>query len=349
MKQFFFLLAFASFMFCSCGDNNLDVDTVKYSSGVFVTNEGAFSGGTGTITYKADDENPIQDAYAAANDGLVLGNILQSMHSVDDQYFFIVNNANKIEVANKSDFKNTSTIDMIDLPRYMVNTTDDKAYVSYWGPDGVTGGIAVVDVANMSISSTIETYSGPENMIISNGFLYATISGGFGRATSLLKIDTNTDAVVKTIELHDNPNSIALDDDGAIWVVCGGYTDFVDPINNTSGRLMQIIDDSVAAEYIITRGANSLAISPDANSLYYLDFNGVQKVDISDPAINFDLILPTEGYFYGLDVRPSTGSLYIANARDFVSSGEVIVINDTGTELSRFEAGIIPNGCYFID
>jgi DNA-binding beta-propeller fold protein YncE len=213
----------------------------------------------------------------------------------------------------------------------------------------VTGGVAVIDLNNLSVSSKIETYSGPENMTIVNDALYVTVSGGFGRATSLLKIDTNTDAVVNTIELHDNPNSIALDDDGALWVVCGGYTDFVDPANNTSGKLMQIIGDSVAAEYIITRGANSLTVSPDANSLYYLDFTGVKRVDISDPAINFDLILPTDGYFYGLDVRPSTGAIYVANAKDFVSAGEVIVIDDTGAEIERIQAGIIPNGCYFID
>ena len=48
----------------------------------------------------------------------------------------------------------------------------------------------------------------------------------------------------------------------------------------------------------------------------------------------------------GIDVSPE-GIIYVADAKDYVSSGEVFRYNPDGSFIDKFAVGIIPNGFVF--
>jgi hypothetical protein len=50
---------------------------------------------------------------------------------------------------------------------------------------------------------------------------------------------------------------------------------------------------------------------------------------------------------YGLGIDPFNGDIYLANAKDYVSKGDIIVLTAAGKEKARFSSGIIPSGFLF--
>src|ERR1043165_7729268 len=71
--------------------------TADYSNGVFVTNEGQFGSGSGTISfYNRSSKTVTADIFQKAN-SFPLGNVVQSMNVFNDKGYIVVNNAQKIE------------------------------------------------------------------------------------------------------------------------------------------------------------------------------------------------------------------------------------------------------------
>ena len=114
------------------------------------------------------------------------------------------------------------TIENIISPRYIIEVSNTKAYISDWGSNS----IHVLDLNNLEILSTISVGNGPEKMIYSNGYVYVCNVGGWGYEKTISVIDASNDLLINTIEVGDKPNSIVTDVNDNIWVLCGGYTEY---------------------------------------------------------------------------------------------------------------------------
>ena len=114
---------------------------VEYTNGVFVTCEGPFMTGTGTVSYYSRSNGTVyNDLFNSAN-SLPLGNLVQSMTISNSKGYVVVNNADKIEVVNSTDFKSLAKISGLSLPRYLLAVNANKASVSQWGSSGVGKGV----------------------------------------------------------------------------------------------------------------------------------------------------------------------------------------------------------------
>jgi len=139
MKQFFYALIFCSLFFSACTEESPITTSGIYSEGVFTINEGVFGQTSGTITYyNRTDGTVAQKIFKQANNR-DLGDVVQSMSFYEDKAYIVVNNSNKIEVADANTFEEKAQITGLRLPRYFLGSTADKAYVSEWGVDGLTG------------------------------------------------------------------------------------------------------------------------------------------------------------------------------------------------------------------
>jgi hypothetical protein len=88
-----------------------------------------------------------------------------------------------------------------------------------------------------------------------------------------------------------------------------------------------------------------LTICNNRTTLYYIESDGIYRLDI-------DNLSPTDepfisGKFYGLDVNPNNGDLYILSAGDFTSNGKLSIYNPNGILVNEFETGIGPNNTTF--
>ncbi len=333
----------------SCNDdeemiNNPDV----YSDGTFVINQGSFGSGTGTISFISNIDNSVnQNIYQEKNDGLVLGNVAQSMARVGNRFLITINNAEKVEVINASDFAYENTIEGIAQARYALELNDNEALITSWGASGTDGKIFKVNTADGSILSSLDVSGGPEKMIEVNDAIYVANSGGFFRDSIIYVLNSEGNAIDSQIVVGDNPSDLIEDSNGDVWVLCNGYTDFSDPMLSTNGRLVQIRNGNVEKNFEIGNGSSQLEVSNDGNTLFYMNGGKVYSQDILSSTLSSTIVY--EGFFYGMGVNPANGYLYLTDAKDFVSNGELVIINSSGDLIEKIGVGIIPGELHFED
>jgi YVTN family beta-propeller protein len=346
MKKILYFL-FASVIFVSCGkDEPVEVPGL-YDKGVFVVNEGPFGSGTGTLTFLGDNNEVTQKVYEKANNNLLIGNVAQSMIYHNDRYYIVVNNANKVIVTDK-DLKAIGEITGITGPRYIV-AKGDKAYISEWGSNYSNGAVAVVDLNTLKVTKTIPTGNGPEYLLIDGNQLYVPNGGAYDATTfanlpdsTVSVIDLNSESVAKTIPVKYNPNSIAkyqdgylvssaekeyLDGNGKIYFIHGSEYSAVETSGTTAGSYGKIrrIDDTKAVV---------IANFSEANIISY---------NTSTRTITSSSL----GTAYATDFDSKRNRIYVADAKDFSSTGEVKTFTVDGKVDKSFETGIIPtNFCF---
>ncbi len=353
-KLFLFAALYGLLAFPACKPEPVDdlpVEAVKYEEGIFITNEGPFQQGTGSLTfYDRNTQNVVQEVFMRANDGEALGNILQSMNVIDGKAYLVINNGGKVVVANGLTLEKEREITGLEQPRYVVDLGDGRIAVSQWGADGVSGSVSIYNASTLALEANIPTGAGAENMLVKDGKLYVANSGGYGVDSTIAIIDLATNSLQDKWPSGTNPVSLVEDKNGAIWALCSGYSNWNDPNDplNASGKLVRYADDQIAFALDVPVYSTDLTISTNGEVLYALVNSEPYGMHIDSSVLPSESI--THGqqgvFYYALGLDPVNGNLLLANAKDYVSTGEVDVFQDDGTKLMTIEAGIIPGGFY---
>lgn len=345
------LLAVGTLLLTACDPKEDATPAGKYENGVLIVNEGQFGKGTGTVSYFNRSTKTVENDIFQTTNGRPLGSLVQSVSIHNDKAYVVVNNGNKIEVADAKDFTSVGVISGLAQPRYFLGLTDQKAYVSQWGADGLTGSVVVVNLNTNTVTKTIATGRGAERMLRVNNNVYVTWEGGYGNDNRVTVLDANTDAVVANIVVGDNPNSIQLDASNKLWVSCGGIRDYMNPTLNTFGSLVRINPASNAVELTIPIPSlidypEKLTLNKGRNVLFYAYGGKVYRQEINSSSLNANPFISRP--VYGLGVDPAEDVLYIADAGDFISNGKVIRYNvNTGAPLDSVQVGIGPSDFMF--
>ncbi len=349
MKFLNYFLAFSLLiLFVSCTDNNESTDSLgTYETGFFITNEGPFNNGTGTLTHVSEDGMVTQDVYKTENN-TDLGNIVQSMHLHGDLAYIVVNNSHKVVVADRYTMKTITEIkgDKVQSPRYFVSS-DNRGFLSNWGdPNNPSDDfITVIDLNSNQVLSTISVGEGPENMLVNNNFLYVNLEGGYGHNNKVAVIDTKDGRLVKNLIVGDVPNSLQADLSGNTWVLCGGKPAWTGM--ETAGKLVKISanhDILSSFDFDLTEHPQNLTLLGDA-IFYNLDAR-VYKMLVNNntlPEIPFKGI---EGSFYYMTGHG--GEIFATDAKDYQSEGYLYIYNAAnGSLLKTIKTGIIPGWVAF--
>ena len=327
----------------ACGEDTPEKQ--EYKDGVIVVNQGAFLSGTGTLTYKERGSSTLfQNIYSSSNEGAVLGNVAQSMIDFEDKAFIAINNGGKVVVTNKDDMTLLDTISNINQARYFASN-GDKLYLSAWGDTGSNGGVYEIDVESNTIKNFIDLGNGPEGMAIVNNRLYVANSGGFGLGSTLHIIDITDNSIVENLTIGDNPELIVADNDDNIYVICNGFSDFFEPTNNTAGQLVKINGQDIEWSIEIPNGSNKLAIDASNDFIYFSANGTVLKHDLSSEVLKTEVVQNKSAYALGFDKEDEL--LYIADAKDFASQGEVFIYSTDNIAIDSFSTGIIPGYIHF--
>lgn len=348
LKSTLFYLALAVIVSLSaCKKDENQTSHGLYSNGFFIVNEGAFTGGTGTITYYNPDSNMVkQDIFKAVN-GRPLGNIAQSMTLYNGKGYIVVNNVGTVEVVDAATFKSEATITNLINPSQFLVIDDKKAYVSDW-----IGHVAIVDLASNTVSRTIPAGTGPDIMLKSGNYVYVANSGGFSIDSTITVIDFNTDRVVKTIKVGAAPLGMVADGNGRIWVMCkgNGFAGWPQP-GDTPGKLIRINPVSLVVDYTYKFGSSGdhpekLVINKQKSMLYFLFNNGIYRLNIALTNTVPEKLVSR--YFYSLGYENKTGYLYATDPKDYANAGIVLRLKaDDGSVIDSIPAGIVPRGFAF--
>lgn len=340
-----------------CSDDNVVAPNPgQFSNGVFIVNEGPFQTGTGTISFLDRTTGSVTNQiFQSANDR-PLGNIVQSLHVHEKRAFIVVNNSNKMEVVDLDDFSSVGIVENLPLPRYFQGFSATKGYITSWGLDGVSGQVDVVDLQSLSVTKTIQTGSGSEQMAIVGSLLFVCNSGGFGIDSTVSIIDTQTDELEDPIIVGGNPNSIQVDAAGMLWVACAGIQvynpDFsINPDQSTVGRLVRI--DPATRQVVsflefpdVFSSPSRLVIGSAGTVLYYLRSGSIYSHDVNSNALATQPVV--QSFFYGLGYEEASGLIYAADPIDFASTGRVIRYTNSGAAQDTLSVGIVPSNFYFL-
>ena len=339
-------LIIASLIISCTRDTNIPDSKGIYDDGYFVTNEGNFGSGNGSISFISNDGVVENNVFVTTN-SFPLGDVVQSMTIIDENVYIVVNNSSKIEVASIDSMISLGTIEDIVSPRYIIEVSSTKAYISDWE----TNSVHVIDLNNLEILSTINVGNGPEKMIYSNGYVYVCNVGGWGYEKTISVIDANNDIVINTIEVGDKPNSIVLDVNDNIWVLCGGYTEYDanwNIVSQTAGSLVKITGNSIMSTFNFDVGnsPSDLVINDNGTSLFYSNGSwskNVYKFNVSDLELPTTPIISRNFYGLGYD----DGYIYGSNAVDYVQNGWSYKYTESGTIVDSVQVGIIPGSYCF--
>lgn len=320
-----------------------------FKTGIYVVNEGNFGANNATIDLFVKDSNKVFSNIFNTVNNRPLGDVAQSMTMINGKGYIVLNGSGKVEVINLNTAVSVGTISGLSSPRYMVALDTNKAYLSDW----VSNSVKVVNLQNNTIQTSIGVGAGPEQMLITGNRLFVCNSGGFVDDSTLTVINTTTNTVEQTIRLTQGPTAIVLDKNGKIWVLCrGSYgTDFFSTEDDTQAELICINPNNLSIEKRIVLGEkgdhpDKMKINKAKDAMFYLgtyNFNyGIYRFRITDTQAEAQPI--RAGYYYGLGYDRVDDKLYVADALDFVQRGDIYQINESGSIVDSFKAGIIPNG-----
>jgi YVTN family beta-propeller protein len=339
-------LASISLFFQGC-DKAKDPVKGAYQSGVLIVSEGSFSSNNGDVTYYNSSTSLLEQTIFKNINGDFAGKVLQSITVNGDDGYLVLNGGNKIEVVDINTFKRKSTFTDLKLnsPRYL-KVINGKAYISVWGPFNsnfalVDSYILVVDTNTLSVVGTIDTNEGIENLLYDGKLLFAS-RNGFSGSNVVSVIDPSTNKIMKEINLTGEPMGMVLDVNNKLWAISTGSESKLFRINATTFEVEQTIEIGSFAH-------GNLVTTPDKRNLIYAIENNVYKMVIeATVAPTAPLFTASDVItFYGMDVDPKTGTIYIGDAKDYSSAGSAYIFNADGSFKNKVETGIDPNSFIF--
>ena len=306
-----------------------------------ILNEGNFRGGNGSLSFYSYDSSKIYNDLFNSVNGRPLGDVPNSMLLKDARAYIVVNNSGKIEVIDPSTFLSKATIEDLKSPRNMAIINDTKAYVTSLSSDSV----AIINLSSNTVTGYINMHKTSESIIVEGGKVFISNWAG---GKEVMVINGVNDTVVDSIAVGAEPESMVLDRNGRLWVLCnGGYA------RQKNAELYEINAATNRIEHTfvfptIDASPTCLNIDGFGQTLYYID-NGVRQMDIGDPSLPAVHIIEQGGgqYFYKLAINPLNGDILVTDALDFAQQGYLYIYSDRGEFVTKQKAGIIPGSMCF--
>ncbi len=334
----------AFFFSCTKDHNTTPPAPPKVTTGLFVLNQGVYGANNTTLTYYDFGTSTATTDYFKKVNGFGLGDTGSDFIIYGGKMYIVMNVSGYVAVANSVTAKFMDTIDFknagVNRGPENVVASGNKVFVS-----STDGTVAVIDTSTLAIQKFITVGSNPAQMAVSGNNLYVSNTGGFSAQfdSTVSIVDLNSLSETGKITVGINPGSIATDDTGNMYVVCTGDYNAVAPslvkVSLSTNTVTKTVDSAVGTiryynNTLITTGGYLGAAN--TGILNTADLGAVRPSFVVDgtPIVN-----P-----YGLDIDPATGDVYVGDAKDYTSSGEVFSFDKTGKKKFSFSVtpGISP-------
>lgn len=372
MQKFRFLYAvcICAALCCSCNEEPnapeppciLD-DEGGSIKGFYVLNEGNWGQNKASLDYyDYSTSTYTTDVYAKANPDVVLGlgDVGNALAVYNGRLYAVINGSNKVEVIDAETAKRIAQVD-IDNCRDIA-FSGEYAYVSsFVGGEGECGSVSRIDLKTLTVTGKVSVGKQPEGLVVADGMLYVANSGQFqapdyDRNISVLNLADFS--LQRNIEVAINMDRLYADNDGNLWVTSrGNYAD----VPSNIYKLAKTGKGTFAAPQALDIPCEEIAMADGKiyfyGTTYDENWNATYNFGIIDTASA--TVLPgsfiTDGSEstistpYCIAVQPSTGDIFVTDARNYVSSGQVHCYSPDGKLKWSATAGDIPGHIAFLE
>lgn len=327
-----FLYIFITLMFSSCMEipRGMEEDITIGDKALFVINQGNFMYGNASLSFYDPESQSFENEIFIRSNGVNLGDVAHSMTIHNGKGYVVVNNSGIIFIIDIDNCRIEGAISNLTSPRFIYFINSTKAYIS----DLYAGKISIYDSSEKRIVGEISTepYKSSENMVSYKDKLFVSCWSGCNK---ILVIDTNRDEVIDEIEVEMEPNSMVIDKNGKLWVLC-----------SNSPSLFKIDCESFQIEESLYfedgKYPHNLSINNSGDTLYYIN-HYICKMDINSTDIHSNQFITSEGkIFFALGIDHSNGDIYLSDAIDYVQNGIIYRFSNMGEPIDTLRGGIIP-------
>lgn len=383
MRRIFYLLAVTVIAVVSACRNDEVVipptpeDTGKPSVkgkvvGMYVLNEGNMISNKATLDYldlSADGPTAqyMRNIYPSRNpdDVKELGDVGNDVKIYGSKLWMVINCSNKVVVASVADCRRQGQIDIPNC-RFLA-FHEGYAYISsYVGPvdmsrDCPLGSVFKVDTTSLSIVGRVDVGYQPDEMAVLDGKLYVANSGGYRapdyeRTVSV--IDLATFKEERKIDVDINLFRCKADKYGQLWVSSRGDTYDVPSRlywlrKDQSGRMEKagsinhnVSDYCIVGDSLYFIAAEWSSIMMD-NTISYGIVN-VRTHELVSQTLSSAPELAAVELPYGIIVNPYERDFYVMDAKNYLSSGELLHFKADGSFDWKVSTGDIPGHAAFV-
>ena len=341
--------------------------------GMYLLNEGNMGSNKSSLDYLDLSDSTAhyyRNIYSERNPSTVmsLGDVGNDCQIYGSRLWLVINCSNKVEVARADD---AVRIGKVDIPncRY-VTFKDGYAYVSsyvgsvYATSQSPLGSVYKVDTLSLQKVDSCAVGYQPEEMAIIGNRLYVANSGGYqgmtgqGYESTVSVIDLASMQEAEKIEVAPNLHHLKVDKYNQLWVTArGNYMDeqssiyWLEPDGNgkmkVGGHLDQSVSDlCIVGDSLYFYGSQWSEVTM-TNTVTYGIINvkthQVVSTSLSDAPEISKIRMP-----YGIIVNPIHRDFYLMDAKNYVSSGELLHFLPDGTFDWKVKTGDIPAHAAFL-
>ena len=341
--------------------------------GMYLLNEGNMGSNKATIDY-LDFCNGcyIRNIYGERNPNVIkeLGDVGNDIQIYGNRLYAVINCSHKVEVM---DARTCRRIGQVDIPncRYICFHAG-KAYISsYVGPVSIDpnaqlGAVFEVDTATLQITRKVTVGYQPEELVVYNEHIYVVNSGGYRAPdydSTMSVISLKDFRQVQKIPVCLNPHRLRKDQYNRLWITSRGDHKEVQPqltcFSPITNSLLPIANAPAVSEMVIIGDSmyyygshwNEQTMS---NTITY----GVLNIQYPIPNTQYPISnirpLITDGTEknikipYGIQVNPYNGDIYVTDAKNYVSSGQLHCYSREGKRKWSVRTGDIPAHMCFV-
>ena len=352
----FILGLLLTFVSCKPGPEPTPQET-NIAKGLFVLNEGTFTYANSSLTFYDPEADTVENNLFYRVNNSPLGDVANSMMLDETGMYIVVNNSKYIYKVDPKTMKYKSKLDGFISPRHIMSINKNKAYVS----DQESTGLWIINPETMQKTGFVELGNTTERMVrVGNEVVVTNWSNFYQPETSnstIQFVNIDSDSLVAEMEVTPEPNSIVLDKNNNIWVLCsGGYLPPCEPalfcINPSSREIVKRFDFA-DGDY-----PSSLTIDDAKENIYFLNGGfgtlSLYKMSVdeetlpSTPLINSQQsTVNGQGRVFTNVIISEDGDIYLTDVKNYVQNGEVLRYTSEGEFVTSFPAGIVPGAMMF--
>jgi YVTN family beta-propeller protein len=348
------LLAFIVF-FAACDDMKdiptpVDLPLTPGETGrLYVLSEGLFNMNNSTLSLVNFENRTINTDFFLFRNNRGLGDTGNDMKVYGSKLWIVVNVSSQVEVLDVKSGISIKRIPIFDAngvarqPRYIA-FSGGKAYVCSFD-----GTVECIDTVSLKVEAFVKVGRNPDGITAVNGKLYVSNSGGLDMPnfdTTVSVIDLTSFSEIKKITVGLNPYKLEVDSEGDVYTVLRGNNNNIKSkfvkINSHTDEVSQTFDNLPAVNFCIHNDTAYLYNFDYINNSYSIKtFNCKTEQVISESFISDGTTLERPFTIY---MHPTNGNLYLTDAKNYTTKGDLLCFNRNGKLLYKVKAvGLNPN------